>query len=493
MAGEAGTVAVERVESRREQRESPLYKGRVEVYAKAVRGKFRTLKWAVLGILLGLYYLAPWIRWERPGPAPDQAILADFSTRRIYFFWLEIWPQEVYYLTGILMLAAFGLFLASALFGRVWCGFTCPQTVWTDLFMTVERWIEGDRNQRMRFDKAPWTTQKILKRSAKHAVWLFIAFWTGGAWIMYFNDAPTVTVDFWTGQASAPVYFFTFLFAATTYLLAGMAREQVCTYMCPWPRIQGSLVDHDTLAVTYQAWRGEPRGSHKKGESWENRGDCVACRQCVAVCPMGIDIRDGFQLECIGCGLCIDACNEVMAKVDRPPDLITYDSERNMERQAAGQERVVNLIRPRTMLYAGVVLLVGAVMLGTLATRADTDVNILPERNPLFVQLADGSIRNSFTFKILNMDNMPRTWILEVADLPDARLARLGDEEPSTRVFLDAPPDGVGTHRVHVIIPSASLTGSATTLNFILEDSESGEQETYQTIFRGPETGEVAG
>ena len=215
------------------------------------------------------------------------------------------------------MLAAFGLFLATSLFGRLWCGFACPQTVWTDLFMQVERWIEGDRAERMRFDKAPWTPAKWRKRVAKHAAWLLIAFLTGGAWIMYFRDAPTVVGEFFTGQAGLTIYFFVFLFTATTYLLAGMAREQVCTYMCPWPRIQGALVDQDTMAVTYESWRGEPRGKYRKGESFDGRGDCIDCKQCVAVCPMGIDIRDGFQLECIGCGLCIDACDEVMDE-DRP-------------------------------------------------------------------------------------------------------------------------------------------------------------------------------
>ena len=482
----ADTIEIEAVRSRKEQRAEPLYKGRVEVYAKSVKGTFRTIKWAALAVLLALYYIAPWIRWDRPGEAPDQAILADFATRRIYFFWIEIWPQEVYYLTGILMLAAFGLFLATALFGRLWCGFTCPQTVWTDLFMMVERWIEGDRNQRMRFDKAPWTPAKWRKRIFKHVIWLAIAFWTGGAWIMYFNDAPSITVAFWTGQASVSVYFFTFLFTATTYLLAGLAREQVCTYMCPWPRIQGALVDHDTMAVTYEQWRGEPRGKHKKGEDWEGRGDCVSCRQCVAVCPMGIDIRDGFQLECIGCGLCIDACNGVMEKVGRPPNLIAYDSERNQELRAEGKPSQYRPFRPRTMLYGAVLLVVAAVMLGLLITRQTTDVNILPERSPLFVRLADGSIRNSYTLKILNMETTDRQLSLSIDEPADARLATLGMDEPAESVALDAPMDGVGTHRLHITIPASSVRGKSMPLDLILTDRATGESISFETVFRGP-------
>ena len=274
---------------------------------------------------------------------------------RLYFFGIEIWPQEIYYLTGLLILAAFGLFLATSLFGRLWCGFACPQTVWTDLFMQVERWIEGDRAERIRFDKAPWTADEVAQapRSSTR-VWLLIALLTGGAWIMYFRDAPTRRRRVLHRPGRRQVYFFVFLFTATTYVLAGMAREQVCTYMCPWPRIQGALVDQDTMAVTYEAWRGEPRGKYRKGDSFDGRGDCIDCRQCVAVCPMGIDIRDGFQLECIGCGLCIDACDDVMERIGRPPNLIAYDSERNQELRSVGQPVVYRLFRPRTLLYAAI-------------------------------------------------------------------------------------------------------------------------------------------
>lgn len=471
--------------SRRQQRESPLYAGRVEVYAKAVKGRFRTIKWAALVVLLGIYYVTPWLRWDRGPDLPDQAVLVDMAGRRLYFFWIEIWPQEVYFLTGVLILAAFGLFLATSLFGRVWCGFACPQTVWTDLYMAVERWLEGDRNQRMRFDKAPWTRDKVIRRTAKHAIWLLIALATGGAWIMYFNDAPTVVHDFFTGEASAAVYFFVALFTTTTYLLAGHAREQVCTYMCPWPRIQAGLLDQDSLVVTYEAWRGEPRGKHKKGQSWEGRGDCVDCTQCVAVCPMGIDIRDGIQLECIGCGLCIDACNEVMAKVERPLGLITYDSEHNTHSRATGQPTAFRLIRTRTLLYAGILALVAAVMLAALALRPDSGVNILPDRNPLFVQLSDGSIRNGYTLKILNKKNAPRDFRLSVEGLP-AELAVIGQEHATESVTLSAPPDGVGTHRVYLRLPRAAVTGESMDVTLLLTDVASGETTRHEAVFRGP-------
>ena len=286
-----------------------LYAERVRVYPKAAAGKFRALKWRLLGLWLLVYYALPWIRWDRGPSAPDQAVLLDLTNRRGYFFFIEIWPQEVFYLTGILILAAVGLFLVTSLAGRVWCGYACPQTVWTDLFMWVERRIEGDRNARIKLDKGAWTAGKWARKVAKHAAWLAIAFATGGAWIMYFVDAPTVVVNFFSGLSDFDTYFFVGLFTATTYLLAGWAREQVCTYMCPWPRFQSAMFDEDTLIVTYQKWRGEPRGKATK----EGIGDCVDCGQCVAVCPTGIDIRDGNQMECIGCAHCVDACNPVMA------------------------------------------------------------------------------------------------------------------------------------------------------------------------------------
>jgi cytochrome c oxidase accessory protein FixG len=478
-------IQAEAALSRAEQKASPLYAGRVEVYAKAIKGRFRTIKWTALVALLGIYYLVPWIRWDRGPGAPDQAVLVDMAGQRAYFFGIEIWPQEVYFLTGILVLAAFGLFLATALFGRLWCGFACPQTVWTDLFMQVERWIEGDRAERIRLDRAPWTRAKVAKRALKHAVWLLVAFLTGGAWILYFGDAPTVVREFATGEAGATAYFFVGLFTATTYLLAGFAREQVCTYMCPWPRIQGSLVDRDTLAVTYEAWRGEPRGKYRKGEGWEGRGDCIDCKQCVAVCPTGIDIRDGFQLECIGCGLCIDACDEVMHKVGRPLRLIAYDSERNQEVQAAGQPPVYRLVRSRTVLYAGVLALVGIVMLGLLLFRSTADVHILPERNPLFVTLADGSIRNGYTVRILNKERAEKRYRLGVAE-GQGLLTLAGQGGAAASLDLLAPPDGVGTHRVYLRLPREQVTAEVSNVTFVLTDTTTGRSEGFETTFRGP-------
>ena len=262
-----------------------FYKAREPIYPKLVHGFYRRLKWIVMAATLGVYYLLPWVRWERgPGEA-DQAVLVDFERGRFYFFFIELWPDELYYVTGLLVIAALALFLATALFGRIWCGYTCPQTVWTDLFIVVERWVEGDRNQRMKLAKSAWTADKVRKKIVKHALWLLIGAATGGAWIFYFHDAPTTFPKVFTGEAPFTAYFFLGLLTLTTYLFAGSLREQVCTYMCPWPRIQSALVDAETLQVTYKKDRGEPRGAHRKGETWDGRGDCIDCRQCVAVCP----------------------------------------------------------------------------------------------------------------------------------------------------------------------------------------------------------------
>lgn len=471
--------------SREEQKAHPLFTGRVKVYPKAIAGKVRSIKWAVLIALLGIYYFTPWLRWNRGPDAPDQAVLIDMDGRRAYFFFIEIWPQEAYYLTGLLIMGAIGLFLVTSLFGRIWCGFTCPQTVWTDLFMWVERQIEGDRTARMRLDKAPTTGAKIAKKMAKHGSWLLISLLTGGAWIMYFQDAPTFVVEFFTGQSGVGTYFFVGLFTATTYVLAGWAREQVCTYMCPWPRFQAALLDPESLVVSYEKSRGEPRGKHKKGESWDDRGDCIDCKQCVSVCPTGIDIRDGIQLECIGCGLCIDACNDIMAKVGRPPELITFTSEANQKRSQDGQARVFRPIRPRTIVYVGILLIVAGLMAFGLLSRESLGVTVNHDRNPLFVMLSDGSIRNGYQIKILNKQRQPQTVTLSVEGIDGAQLSIVGQTDGGV-MTLDAPGDGVATYIAHVTAPSEAVTGGEAAITFVAETAE-GERTVQGNVFRGPE------
>ncbi len=356
-AGNEAAPGVVRLDAKAVNRKEDrsLYAGRQKVYPKLAHGRFRATKWLVMAVTLGIYYALPWLRWHRGPDLPDQAVLLDMANNRFFFFFLEIWPQEFYFVTGLLVLAALSLFLITSVAGRVWCGYTCPQTVWTDLMVVVERFWQGDRNQRIALDKRRWGPVKLFRKGMTHLSWLAIGLATGGAFVFYFRDAPTLAGELLTGTAPAIAYLFLGIFTLTTYVLGGIAREQVCIYMCPWPRIQGAMVDHDTLLVSYKPHRGEPRGAHKKGQPWEGRGDCIDCRACVAVCPTGIDIRDGSQLECIQCALCIDACNEIMDRVDRPRGLIAYDTIASQEAAAKGTSAPWRLIRPRTLLYRGLI------------------------------------------------------------------------------------------------------------------------------------------
>jgi cytochrome c oxidase accessory protein FixG len=442
------------------------------------------VKWIAMVVLLVIYYITPWIRWDRGAGQPNQAVLVDFEGRRFYFGPIELWPQEVFYITGLLVLASFGLFLATALFGRVWCGYACPQTVWTDLYLHVERWIEGDRSARIRLDKAPLSLSKATKKITKHALWILIAIATGGAWVFYFGDAPTLMGEIVTGQASLSVYLFIGILSFTTYTLAGTMREQVCTYMCPWPRIQAAMIDQEALSVTYRADRGEPRAPHKKGSTWEGRGDCIDCNQCVAACPMGIDIRDGAQLECINCALCIDACNEVMVKVDRPINLIAYDTDRNVQRRACGEKPRFTWIRPRTVLYAGLIVAVSMLMLYSLATRPTADLNVLRDRNPPFVQLSDGSIRNGYEIKIINKAFEDRPFLITVSGLPGAQVASMGltpDETGALQVVAQA--DTVTSLRITVTAAEGESLPASTPLVVRAASVDGADEETKATVF----------
>ncbi len=467
--------------------ESPaLYAKHQKIYPQAITGAFRTLKWKVTALIMAFYFITPWIRWDRGEGEPDQAILASMTLRRLYFFNIEIWPQEIYYLTGILVLAAVGLFLATAMAGRVWCGFTCWQTVWTDLFVWVERKLEGDRNKRVKFDNAPWSVDKFMRKLLKQIIWITFSILTSAGWIFFFNDAPSTAMHMLTGEGTTAEYGFTFLFAATTYLLAGFAREQVCIYMCPWPRFQGAMFDEHSLIVTYEAWRGEPRGKAKSSAEL-NLGDCVDCNLCVNVCPTGVDIREGDQFQCIGCALCVDACNSIMTKLGRPGDLITYDSVSNQMARERGEEPKKRLIRKRTVAYSILLVAIVGLMTYGLLNRSELEINVQRDRSPLFVQLSDGTIRNGYTFKILNMINVPQTFTLSISGLNGANFTVNGlAKDPVDRVVLEVEGDTVSTFRVFVRAPHESLHDQFEDMAFILTNSETGDVIEYGSRFAGP-------
>jgi len=477
------SVEVADVEAVNAKAKRQLYAKREKIYPKLVHGRYRRIKWLVMAVTLGIYYLTPWIRWDRGPGAPDQAVLLDLPNRRFYFFFIEIWPQQIYFLTGLLILAAVGLFLVTAVAGRVWCGYTCPQTVWTDLFILVERLVEGDRAERIRLEKKPWSAAKLARRTLKHGLWLVIAAATGGGWVFYFADAPTLAAELLAFDAPTVAYAFIGLLTFTTYWLGGHMREQVCTYMCPWPRIQGAMLDEESLVVTYRAYRGEPRGPLRKGAIATGNGDCIDCKQCVVACPMGIDIRDGQQLECITCALCIDACDDVMGRIGKPRGLIAYDTLGNLERRAKGEAARVRLLRPRIVLYSAVLLVVAGIMAFSFGTRSDLEINVINDRNPLYVTLSDGSIRNGYTLKILNMANQPRRFALSVDGLPDATLSLAGKTGAGD---IEVPADQVLTLRLFVAVPAEALSGSVTDVEFRL--TAPGEAHVHRSVFRGPET-----
>ncbi|PKA45563.1 cytochrome c oxidase accessory protein CcoG [Rhizobium sullae] len=491
----------------------PLYAARKKVYPKRAEGRFRRFKWIVMLITLGIYYLSPWLRWDRGPYAPDQAVLVDLSSRRFFFFFIEIWPQEFFYVAGLLVMAGFGLFLVTSAVGRAWCGYACPQTVWVDLFLVIERAIEGDRNARIKLDNAPWSAGKLVKRVIKHASWLVVGAATGGAWIFYFADAPTLALSFLNGQAPSVAYATVATLTATTYVLGGLMREQVCTYMCPWPRIQGAMLDENSLVVTYNDWRGEPRSRHAKKAALSGQavGDCVDCNACVAVCPMGIDIRDGQQMECITCALCIDACDGVMDKLNKPRGLIAYatlsEYAANMAlatdngKIGVQPQRVRDdggafvaavrhfnwrvIVRPRVIFYAAVWAAAGVGMLVHLALRERLDLNVVHDRNPQFVLESDGSVRNGYTLRILNMLPQPRTIALHLEGMDGAtmRIPELSTGE-GRKFMIETKPDTAMALKVFVTAKNA--TSAVSEFLFVANDPAGTDSSVYKAAFNAP-------
>jgi cytochrome c oxidase accessory protein FixG len=480
-----------------------LYAAREPIFPKRVSGRFRNLKWLIMLVTLGIYYVTPWLRWDRGPGLPDQAVLVDLANRRFFFFWIEIWPHEFYFVAGLLIMAGLGLFLFTSALGRVWCGYTCPQTVWTDLFILVERWIEGDRNARIRLLRQKWDARKARLRITKWVVWMLIAVATGGAWVFYFADAPTLLVDLVTFNAHPVAYSTVALLTATTFVFGGLMREQVCIYACPWPRIQAAMMDEDTITVAYRSWRGEPRGKHRRqhekvaaetrtatagGQATAptNLGDCIDCNACVNVCPMGIDIRDGQQLECITCALCIDACDEIMDKIGKPRGLISYMALTDEEHERSGEPKIPvwkHIFRARTILYTVLWAAVGVGLMVALFIRPDLSITVAPVRNPVFITLSDGTIRNTYDVRLRNKYGEDRPY--EITITSDGMLSV--EAEGSDDGLVMVPADSTKLQRVYVMAPpdSAAASRAVTDLQIWVEDTISGERAVKDTVFNG--------
>jgi cytochrome c oxidase accessory protein FixG len=463
-----------------------LYAAREPVFPRRVSGFFRTLKWWIMAVTLGIYYLTPWIRWDRGPEMPDQAVLVDLAGRRFFFFWIEIWPHEFYFVAGLLIMAGLGLFLFTSALGRVWCGYACPQTVWTDLFILVERWIEGDRNARVRLWSAKWSLHKVRLRITKWISWALIGLATGGAWVFYFTDAPTLLVDLVQGTAHPVAYSTMFILTATTFFFGGVAREQVCIYACPWPRIQAAMMDEDTITIGYRDWRGEPRGKLRKGEADPTQGDCIDCMACVNVCPMGIDIRNGQQMECITCGLCIDACDDMMAKIGKPRGLVDYLALKDEVDERAHRKHaplMKHIFRPRTLLYTALWSLVGVGLLFALFIRPEIDMTVAPVRNPTFIVQSDGTVRNVYDIRLRNKQGEARPFGLSLHSGTNLSIHVEGFEG----TLVTVPADEMKQVRVYVDAPKGSpeSTSERSPFTFWVTDLSSQDRASVGTIFNG--------
>jgi len=385
-----------------------LYKKAEKIYPREVHGLFAMWRSIGVFVLLGIYYIAPWLEW-----ADRQAILLDLPNRKFYIFGLTFWPQDFFYFAVLLIIAAFALFFFTAIAGRLWCGYACPQTVWTEIFMWIERKIEGDRPQAMKLDKMPWNGRKIRIKATKHILWVLLAAYTGFTFVGYFTPIDELTLRILDLSLGGWEWFWIIFYSFATWGNAGFMREQVCIYMCPYARFQGVMFDSDTLIISYDEERGEPRGSRKRSEDPAKKGlgSCIDCTLCVQVCPTGIDIRNGLQYQCIACSACIDVCDSVMEKMNYAPGLIRYTTENTMQGKAA------HILRPRILIYATALLLMITTLGYAIATRVPLEVDIIRDRNKLFHETNRGLIENIYLLQIINKDEQSHDYSLNVSGI----------------------------------------------------------------------------
>jgi cytochrome c oxidase accessory protein FixG len=419
-----------------------FYEQRKKIYAKGIRGYFDNWRIALVVFTQLLFYVSPWLVWN-----DRQAILLHLVERKFYIFGLVFWPQDIIYLAALLIISAYALFLVTAVAGRLFCGYACPQTVYTQIFMWIENWIEGDRNARIKLDKAPLDARKLRIKGAKHLTWGLLSLWTGFTLVSYFTPVKELIESVRTGNLGAWEIFWIFFYGGFTYLFAGFMREQVCKYMCPYARFQSVMFDPDTLIITYDPTRGETRGVRKKGVDPKaaGLGDCVDCGQCVNVCPTGIDIRDGLQYECIGCAACIDVCDQVMDKVKLPRGLIRYSTENAMAQHLGKKEILGHIVRPRILLYTAILVLITGLASWFLAHRIPLKVDVIRDRSTLAREADDGSIENVYMLQIMNTEERPHRYKVTVDGLPGAEIA--GPDE------VDVPPATLQSFNTVVRVP----------------------------------------
>jgi cytochrome c oxidase accessory protein FixG len=381
-----------------------LYLAEAKVYPREVSGRFSRLRTLSVWVLLGIFYVLPWLQWQG-----RQAVLFDLPARKFYILGLVFWPQDFIFLTWLLIIAALALFFFTAIGGRLWCGYACPQTVWTETFLWMERLAEGDRGARLKLDKAPWSARKLARKSLKQFLWVAFALWTGFTFVGFFTPIRTLAGEVLALSPGPWETFWILFYGFATYGNAGYLREQVCKYMCPYARFQSAMFDRDTLVITYDEGRGEPRGARRRGTDAraQGKGDCIDCTLCVQVCPTGIDIRKGLQIECIACAACIDVCDDVMDKMGSPRGLIRYTTTHALE------HKPTRILRPRTLIYGSIL---GLLMLGfvvAVALRSPVSLDVIRDRNALYKLTDDGNVDNVYTIRILNKSEHPQRFVLE--------------------------------------------------------------------------------
>ncbi|HHH45772.1 MAG TPA: cytochrome c oxidase accessory protein CcoG [Thiotrichales bacterium] len=467
------TTGAQAVDRRRTKEGESFYAKHKKIYPRRVKGRFATLRVLAMFLLLGLYYVLPWIDY-----GGRQAVLFDLPARKFYVFGLVFWPQDFIYLSILLMIAAFALFFFTSLAGRLWCGYACPQTVWTEAFLWMEWLIEGDRPKQMKLDRAPWNWHKFRIKATKHLVWIVFALWTGFTFVGYFTPIRELghnLVNFSLGPWET---FWILFYSFATYGNAGFLREQVCIYMCPYARFQSAMFDEDTLVIAYDEKRGEPRGPRKRGVDPRELGlgDCVDCTMCVQVCPVGIDIRNGLQYQCIGCAACIDVCDSVMEKMGYPKGLIRYTTEHRLE----GKE--THILRPRVVVYA---LLLLAMLVGmgySIMHRVPVGLDILRDRNTLYRETPMGLIENVYTLKVLNMDDRPHVYRLEVKGLEGVQIDLDHEIRVAPGEVLDLP--------VRLRIDPVNLERAGNEIEFVLTAVDDPSiRITQKSRFIGPAGG----
>lgn len=428
-----------------------------KVYPRSITGKFQRWRWVMVGLTQLVFYGLCWLPWNG-----RQAVLFDLDVRRFYLFDFVLWPQDTIYLAILLALSALALFLFTAVAGRLWCGYTCPQTVYTEIFLWIERLVEGDRPKRIKLDAAPWSPHKLAVKGSKHFLWLALSVWTGLTFVGYFTPIRDLLAGLGTFSLSPWEIFWVLFYGAATYGNAGFMREHMCKYICPYAQFQFVMFDRDTLNITYDKERGDPRGSRPKGTEPKaaGLGDCIDCSICVQVCPTGIDIRNGLQLECIGCAACIDACDQVMDKMGYPRGLIRYSTENAVTMKASRGEIIRRAFRPRVLIYLAIFFTVSSVTAWSLATKVPLKVSVIRDRAAMSREAADGSIENSYTLQLINASEQSRSYRVQVDGLPGLHLAEQQEisvpaaaiGEASLVLSMEPGAASPGSHNIRITV-----------------------------------------